>query len=60
MRSGPLREFFVETIKVFDEGIPSSSGKPLLFLEGETKHHTPIHDNYLCLTGTYRAMERMI
>ena len=42
--SGPRREFFAETIKVIDEGIPSRTGKPLMFLEGESDHRIPTHD----------------
>ena len=30
-----MREYFVECIRVVDEGIPSLSGKPVIFLEGE-------------------------
>ena len=56
MGSGPLREYFVETIRVLDEGIPSSTGKPLLFLEGQSDHHIPT----VRLTGAYRAMGRII
>ena len=58
--SGPLRECFVETIRVLDEGIPSSTGKPLLFLEGQSDHRIPTHDHSLRLTGAYRAMGRII
>ena len=58
--SGPLREYFVETIRVLDEGIPSSTGKPLLFLEGQSDHRIPTHDHSLRLTGAYRAMGRII
>jgi hypothetical protein len=50
MGSGPLREFCAETIRVIDEGIPSHTGKPLMFLEG------PINR----LTGAYKAMGRII
>lgn len=42
--SGPLRELFAETMKVIDEGIPSSAGKPPLFLKGEADHRVPTHD----------------
>ena len=58
--SGPLREYFVEAIRVLDEGIPSSTGKPLLFLEGQSDHRIPTHDHSLRLTGAYRAMGRII
>ena len=58
--SGPLREYFVETIRVLDEGIPSSTGKPLLFLEGQSDHRIPTHDHSLRLTGAYKAMGRII
>ncbi|CAH3149321.1 unnamed protein product, partial [Porites lobata] len=36
--SGPLREYFVETIRVLDEGIPSSTGKPLLIIGHSILH----------------------
>lgn len=57
---GPVREFFVNAIKIIEEGIHSSSGKPLVFLEGEADHRLPIHDRSLRLTGTFKALGRMI
>ena len=58
--SGSLREYFVEAIRVLDEGIPSSTGKPLLFLGGQSDHRIHTHDHSLRLTGAYRAMGRII
>ena len=58
--SGPVREFLNNVIKIIEEGIPSSSGKPLMFLEGESDHRLPIHDQSLRLTGAFKAVGRMI
>ena len=60
--SGPVREFLVHAIKVVDEGIPSDSGrsKPLIFFEGESGHRLPVHDQSLRLTGTFRAVGRIL
>lgn len=55
---GPIREFFVNAIKIIDEGIHSSSGKPVVFLEGEADHRLPIHDR--ALTGAFKALGKMI
>jgi len=57
---GPVREFFVNAIKIIDEGIHSSSGKPLIFLEGQADHRLPIHDQSLRLTGAFKAIGKMI
>ena len=57
---GPVREFFVNIIKIIAEGIHSSSGKPLVFLEGEADHRLPIHDQALRLTGAFKALGKMI
>lgn len=58
--SGPVREFFVECIRVVDEGIPSSSGKPAIFLEGESDHRVPVHDHSLRLTGAFKVVGKII
>lgn len=60
--SGPVREFLVLAVQVADEGIPSTSGKskPLLFFEGQPDHRLPIHDQSLRLTGTFKALRRII
>lgn len=57
---GPVREFFVNVIKIIDEGIHSSSDKPLVFLEGEADHRLPIHGQALRLTGAFKALGKMI
>lgn len=57
---GPVREFFVNAIKIIDEGIHSSCGKPVVFLEGEADHRLPIHDQALRLTGAFKAVGKMI
>ena len=57
---GPVREFFVNAIKIIDEGIHSSCGKPVVFLEGEADHRLPIHDQALRLTGAFKALGKMI
>ena len=48
--SGPIREFLSNAMKIIEEGIPSSTSKPLLFLEGEKDHLLPVHDQTLRLT----------
>lgn len=58
--SGPVREFLSNAIKIIDEGIPSSTSKPLVFLEGEKDHRLPVHDQYLRLTGTFKALGKII
>lgn len=60
--SGPVREFLVLAMEVVDEGIPSGSGrsKPLIFFEGQPDHRLPIHDQSLRLTGTFKALGRII
>ena len=49
-------------MQVADEGIPSTSGrsKPLLFFEGQPDHRLPVHDQSLRLTGTFKALGRII
>ena len=54
--NGPVREFLANAVKTIEQGIPSTSSKPLLFLEGEKDHLLPIHDQSLCLTGTFKAL----
>ena len=60
--SEPIREFLVLAVQVADEGIPSTSGrsKPLLFFEGQPDHRLPVHDQSLRLTGTFKALGRII
>ena len=49
-----------QLIKIIDEGIHSSCGKPVVFLEGEADHRLPIHDQALRLTGAFKALGKMI
>ena len=56
---GPVREFFVNAIRIIEEGI-HSAGKALVFLEGEADHRLPVHDQSLRLTGTFKALGRII
>ncbi|XP_028412049.1 uncharacterized protein LOC114534777 [Dendronephthya gigantea] len=58
--SGPVREFLSLAMKVVEEGIPSATSKPLIFLEGDKDHLLPIHDQSLRLTGTFKALGRII
>ena len=47
--------------KTVEEGIQSSgSGKPLLFFEGKSDHPLPIHGQSLRLTGSFKAVGRII
>ena len=57
---GSIQEFFVNAIKIIDEGIHSSSGKPVVFLEGEADHRLPIHDRALRLIAAFKALGKMI
>ena len=58
--SGPVREFLVNAIKVVDEGIPNSHGKPLIFFEGKEDHRLPLHDQSLRLMGSFKAVGHII
>ena len=58
---GLLREFLQCAMKTVEEGIKSSgSGKPLLFFEGKSDHPLPIHGQSLRLTGSFKAVGRII
>ena len=57
--SGPVRELLCNVIKIVEEEIPTSE-KPLIFLEGESGHCLPIHDQSHRLTGSVKAVGRMI
>lgn len=58
---GPVREFLTQAIKVAEEGFPSSgAGKPIAFFEGEPDHRIPVHDSALRLTGSFKAVGRII
>lgn len=47
-------------MRLVDEGIPSASGKPLLFFEGQANHRIPVHDQSLRLTGAFQSVGRII
>ena len=57
--SGPVREFLSCAIKIVDEGMKISS-KPTIFFEGQTDHHLPIHDQALRITGSFKAIGRIL
>ena len=54
-----MREFLEMAIGTLEEGIPST-GKHVVFLEGEMDHRVPVHDQSLRLTGAFKTMGRMI
>lgn len=58
--SGPVREFLSNAMKIIEEGIPSSTSKPIVFLEGRKDHLLPVHDQKLRLTGIFKALGRII
>lgn len=58
--NGPLREFLQCAMKTVDEGICAGSGKPMPFFEGQYDHRLPIHDQALRLTGSFKAVGRII
>lgn len=58
--SGPVREFLTCAVKLVDEGIPSLSGKSLVFFEGQANHRIPVHDQSLRLTGAFLSVGRII
>lgn len=58
--SGPVRNYFVESIRVVNEGIPSLSGKPVICLEGKSDHRIPVHDHSLGLTGAFKVVGKII
>ena len=57
--SGPVREFLLCAIKMVDEGMKISS-KPTIFFEGETDHRIPLHDQASRVTGSFKAIGRII
>lgn len=58
---GPVWEFLTQAIKVAEELFPSSgAGKPITFFEGEPDHRIPVHDSALRLTGSFKAVGRII
>ena len=57
--SGPVREFLSIAMKIADEGMATSS-KPVIFFEGEKDHRLPFHDQSLRLTGSFKAIGRII
>lgn len=58
--SGPVREFLTIAVNILDEGISSSGSKKLLFFEGHTDHRIPVHNQSLRVTGTYKALGKML
>ena len=57
--SGPVKEYFTNVIQLLEEDIPSSSGKPLVFFEGESDHCVPVHDQSVRLQG-FKAAGQML
>lgn len=57
--SGPVREFLLCAIKMVDEGMKISS-KPTIFFMGETDHRIPLHDQASRVTGSFKAIGRII
>jgi hypothetical protein len=57
--SGPVREFFLCSMKIVNEGI-GGTGKPIIFFEGEEDHKLPIHDQSARSTGAFKAIGRII
>lgn len=57
--TGPTREFLVLAIKIAEEGIEFSP-KPVLYLEGETDHKLPIHNQGLRQTGSFQTIGRIL
>ena len=58
--NGPLREFLQCVMKTVDEGLCGGRGKPVLSFEGQHDHRLPIHDQALRLTGSFKAIGRII
>lgn len=57
---GPVREFLSLGVKIIEDGISSSGSKRVLFFEGEMDHRLPVHNQSLRLTGTFKALGRML
>ena len=57
--SGPVREFLSCAIRIVDERMKISS-KPTIFFEGQTDHRLPIHDQALRITGSFKAIGRIL
>ena len=58
--SGPVREYLSIAVNILDEGMLLSSNKKLLFFEGEADHRFPTHNQSLCVTGTFRALGKIL
>ena len=59
--NGPRREFLQCAMKTVEEGILSTgSGKAMPFFEGQQDHCLPVHDQSLCLTGSFKYIGRII
>ena len=57
--SGPVREFLLSAIKTVDEGMRVAS-KPTIFFEGQKDHRLPVQDQALRITGSFKAIGRII
>ena len=57
--SGPVCEFLSCAMKIVDQGMQISS-KPTIFFEGEKDHRLPVHDEALRITGSFKAVGRII
>ena len=57
--NGPLREFFLSSIKLVEEGIDFPS-KPMIYLEGNDDHKVPVHNQALRQTGSFKAIGRIL
>ena len=54
--SGPVREFLSCAMKIVDQGMRISS----IFFEGEKDHRLPVHDEAIRITGSFKAVGRII
>ena len=57
--TGPVREFFVCSMKIPQEGI-HGEGRPLVYFEGEDDHLLPIHNQLMQQMGAYSCIGKMI
>ena len=57
--AGPVREFFVSAMKIPMEGM-SSTGRPVVYFEGEKDHLLPIHNQMLQQMGAYTCIGKII
>ena len=57
--NGPVHEFLSCAMKIVEQGMKISS-KPTIFCEGEKDHRLPVHDEALRITGSFKAIGRII